>query len=178
MTKYFSRTLNALFCSRFKMSVGELFSCENAFNHMHGFGDEGRRELKNKTDLLVFNKAEQENLKGITTASSLKMLFEGALPSLRDIPLDWLHLDRQTHKALLSARIASIEDLYHADGIFIKRIQGYHRASLGDLNHKIVSLLNTLNEQDSVDWFTYWKSQDITVLPDVEVSNAKEKRSY
>lgn len=168
-----SRTMNALLSHNFKMTVGDVIRAGKNLASIKGLGEAGINELNMKLSLALtgfYNKDDAQ----LSLAPQFKLLSQ----SVQSLPLDQLHLDRKTHNALVKSGITSIGELYTKEGSFLDDLQGFHSDSLGNINSALIALLDTLNNENEVDWFQYWKRQGIQVLPTITASDAKTEEIF
>ncbi|MDQ2885660.1 MAG: hypothetical protein M3Y39_06195 [Chloroflexota bacterium] len=182
-----SRTLNALLRYNFKMTVGDVIRAEDDFVTIRGLGTAGIEELKTKilqllaiecdadtTNLPVNQLPALNDLKFSEwpVKASPKVLFE----TTQVLPLSYLHLDNKTYEALMDAGINTIGQLYNVNNTFVGNIKGFHANSLGNLNNALVMLLNSLNNENEVNWFHYWENQKIQIFPLTTPANASSEQ--
>lgn len=178
-----NRTLNALLSYNFKMTVGDAIRSGANLITIRGLGEAGIEELTKKVSQLL---AETRNMKSPlstdrSTMSSNPEESVNPLPNLlpqsaQSLPLDQLHLDIRTHNALVKAGITTIGELYNARDARISDIQRFHSGSLGNVNSSLIALMNSVNQEDKLNWLEYWRHQQIQVLPTKNMPNAPSEQ--
>lgn len=167
-----NRTLNALLSYNFKLTVGDIIRAGENLTTIRGLGNAGIEELIKKLSQL---RAETRDFKSpLSTDGSTGLSNPGEsvnhlpkmLPqSVQSLPIDQLHLDIRTHKALVKADISTIGELYQASDAYISDIQGFHFGSLGNINGSLIALLNSVSQEKELNWFDYWSHRQIQILP-------------
>ena len=167
-----NRTLTALLSYNFKMTVGDVIRASESLTSIKGLDTAGIEELTTKIPQLL---AETRNIKVELSADQSNILSNPEAPvdqplkilpqSVQSLSLDQLHLDGKTHNALVKGGIATIGQLYNAGNVRLNDIQGFHPDSLGNVNGSLITLLNSINHDNEVNWVQYWEAQQIQILP-------------
>lgn len=173
-----NRTLNALLSHNFKMTIGEVIRVGENLVAITGLGEAGIKEIGTKvsqllTETLKNSKTPLQIDKSIIKSNSEASIepLPKLLPlSMQNFPLDHLHLDKKTYEALNKAGITTIGELYNASDHRLSNIQGLHSSSLGNINGAIITLLNSISQENDVNWFQYWEAQGIQILPSTSTS--------
>lgn len=91
--------------------------------------------------------------------------------SIRSLPIDQLHLEAQTHNALVKAGIVTIGALFQAEISYLCDLRGFHLDSFNHINSALTALNNAIREDGSIDWFQYWETREIQVIPSITASH-------
>ncbi len=86
---------------------------------------------------------------------------------IQNLPLDQLQLEAKTHNALIKAGIVTIGQLFQAKISYLCSLQGFHLDSFSDINGALTALNDAIREDGSIDWFHYWKTRDIRIIPSI-----------
>jgi Sigma-70, region 4/Bacterial RNA polymerase, alpha chain C terminal domain len=169
-----SRTTNALLRHNIKMTVGDLIWADESFTTIESLGVEGFNELETKVSQLL---AMDHNETGVlfSTPNSLPQLLPHSRTSfttpfkvlpedVQKFPLDQLHLEKLTHKALIAAKITTIGDLNNISSSIIRAIRTFPPNALVSINSALISIHNAITQENTIDWFLYWKYQRIQLI--------------
>lgn len=179
-----NRTMNALLGYDFKMTVGDVIRASDNLITIRGLGEAGIDELNTKLSQLLINLQNgteaqlftDQNIVLTDTKTFIGPRMKLLPQSTQNLPLDQLHLEVKTHNALIKAGITTIGELYDASASYLSNIKGLHPESLGYMNEAIISLINSINSENDVNWFQYWKEQKISILPlQCTISTSSEK---
>lgn len=174
-----NRTLTCLLSYNFKMTVGDVIRAGESLTSVRGLDAAGIEELAIKISQLL---AETQNIETELSADQSTILSNpeasGDQPlkilpqSVQSLSLDQLHLDVKTHNALVKGGIATIGQLYNAENVHLHDIQGFHSDSLRNVNGSLTTVLHSMNHNNEVNWFQYWKAQQIQILPTTSTSTS------
>jgi hypothetical protein len=142
-------------------------------------GVAGIKELNIKISQLLANSSNhtemslpyinQSNLQ-LSSENPVDSLLKRLPLSVQNLHLDQLHLDIKTHNALVKVGITTIKGLSDANNSYLGSIEGFHSGSLGKINGSLIALLNSIKNENEVNWFQYWKAQGIKILPSICIS--------
>lgn len=177
-----SRTLNALLRYDLKMTAGDVIRADESFASIRGLGTAGIEELRTKVSQLLVVTDKRHNInasvRGLLSLDDAQARmthmhpFSKTLPEkLQEFPLSYLHLDMQTHNALMEANIVTIGQLYRVSSAFIGSVKNFHSNSLGNLNSSLIKLISTIEGENDASCLQYWKSRDIIVVPPIDISS-------
>lgn len=158
------------------MTVGDVVRAGESLATIRGLGVAGIEELNTKISQLLANSSNHtEMLFPYINQSNLQLSSENPVDSLlkrlplpvQDLSLDQFHLDIKTHNALVKVGITTIRGLSDANKSYLGSIEGFHSGSLGKINGSLIALLNSIKNENEVDWFQYWQTQGIRILPSI-----------
>jgi hypothetical protein len=155
-----ARTLTILLRHNPSMTVGDVIRANASIADIRGIGKGAIRELDTKVWQLL-NEADNEIEIGLSTLQPQKPLSE----SVRRQSIDQLHLNVRVQNALVQAGITTIGELLDSRGLGLRDIPRLGQVSLKAVNRAMVTLRNSLNQENEVDWLKYWRAQGVQLLP-------------
>lgn len=89
---------------------------------------------------------------------------------IANIPLTQLHLATRTYNALEKAGITTAGQLAELNESELLKIPNLGKASVATLTQILNSLMASVDDSSkTVDWFEFWRTQNIELIPDVEL---------
>jgi len=157
------------------MTVGDVIRAEGSFANIEKLGTAGLNELDAKvSQLLAISHSEANAL--ISSPNNQPPVLTNSKTSLIDplmalpeavqiLPLDRLHLEENAHDALIAANITTIGELNSLNSSLTRAIRVLPANALGSINGALIALRNSVTQENTVDWFLYWKDQGIQLIP-------------
>jgi len=185
--KLSTRTRNALLRYDPNMTVGGVIRADESIAEIRGIGVKCIKELDAKVSQLLTGadddieawafapppapKVPPESVNELAV-DQLSLLTE---PATRT-SIDELHLGVNTHDALLRAGITTVGELLGTGDSDLKRIPRLGRGSIKAVKSARATLLDSLTEDNEVNWPKYWEAQDIQLLPEGYASGVDTNR--
>lgn len=158
-----TRARNCLLRHDPKMSIGDVLKADDSFQHIRGLGVATLDELNEKVWALIDAYGKGNEKEQLLTSDPKK---PPTIPdSIRRHPIEILHLPTRTYKSLKKADIKTIGQLFDKGKRELGEIKKLSRSSINAIEQSRIAILNSINE-NTLDWFVYWESLGIIVIPD------------